>query len=379
MPRCLSLSVLATLACASSACDTRVITYDDHGIGDEASDTGTSGDTSESAGDESESETGGSTECKASVTNLSINDTTDPASVECLTKVSGDLTIGPTSELLDLAMLGELREVGGTLYIVGNLQLESLEGLAQLQKVGWLHVRRNGNLEDLGGLGKLVFADRISIINNDALISLAGLPEGLAPRTLDIAANDDLVDLDGLPAFVAAESGVPIDVVIGDHVALTSVAGLASCCSAQPIALELSRNHALADLHGLEPFVRFDELALIDNRKLHDLSGIDATEIGNFELSFDPCVTLPSPALEDFTGLEELLSVDIMTIESNPKLLGFTGLDSLGEVEKLYVRDNAALPWTDVQAFKDKVNPLAFEGCGGVGGQTCPTPECPSF
>jgi hypothetical protein len=373
------LSVLATLTCgASSGCDSRVFPYDDHGIGDEAGESST-GDTSESgADDSSESETGGSVECKASVTTLSINDDTDPATVECLTKVGGDLVIGPTSELLDLSMLGELREVGGTLYIVGNLQLESLAGLAQLQKVGWLHVRRNGSLLDLGGLDTLVFTDRISIINNDALTSLAGLPAGLAPRTLEVAANDALVDLDGLPTFVAAESGVPIDVVIGDHLALTSVAGLASCCSTQPIALELARNHALTDLHGLEPFLRFDELLLIDNRKLDDLSGIDASEIGTFELNYDPCTSVPTPALEDFAGLEQLISVDVMTIENNPALLGFDGLDSLVELEKLYVRNNAALPWADVQAFEAKFGTgLAFEGCGGIGGTTCAPAECP--
>lgn len=377
MPRRLSLSVLTTLACASSGCDTRVIDYDDQGIGDEAVETSTE-ETSESGpSDEGESETGGSTECKASVTTLSINDDTDPATVECLTKVSGDLVIGPTSELLDLGMLAELREVGGTLHIVGNLQLESLEGLSQLQKVGWLQVRRNGSLPDLAGLGTLVYTDRISIINNDALVSLAGLPDELAPRSLDIAANDSLVDLDGLPTFVAAESGVPIEVVIGDHLALSNVGGLADCCSTQPIALELARNHALTDLHGLEPFQRFDELLLIDNRKLGSLSGVDASEIGVFELSYDPCINVPAPALENFLGLEELVSVDVMTLESNPKLLGFAGLDSLVDVEKLYVLDNTALPWGDVQSFFNEVTPVAFEGCGGVGGPTCAPAECP--
>lgn len=361
----------------SSGCDRRVFQYDDQGIADEAGESDTTDTTGE--GGDDESETGGSIECSASVESLTITSNTDPASVECVTKVSGDLVIGP-SGLTSLDMLGELREVGGMLYIVGNAQLEDLAGLQQLQKVGWLFVRRNGALTDLSGLDALVVVDRISVINNDALVSLAGLPEGLAPTEIDIAANDLLSDLDELPAFVATGDGSPLDVQIEDHAALTSVAGLATCCSSQPLALELARNAALVDLDGLETFTHFDTLRLLDNRALDDLTGVDATEIGTFELSYDPCLATPAPALENFLGLEQLLRVDRMTIGSNPKLTSFAGLDGLTDVGELFVRNNAALDWQDVFDFVEKTGAdLSSDSCGGIGGPTCPTEDCPSM
>jgi len=362
-----------------AGCDRRVFQLDDDGITDDEVGEGESSDTSLGDADTSETETGGSINCTASVLELTIDDTTDPASVECVTKVHGDLVIGPTIELSDLGMLAELREVGGTLSIVGNLGLTSLEGLEQVQSIGWLHVRRNGALVDLHGLDSLASVGRVSVINNDALISLAGLPEGLGPDELDIAANDLLEDLDGLPVLTAPASGNPLDIEIEDHEALVSVAGLAHCCSNQPVVVELARNSALVDLDGLEPFERFDTLRLVDNRVLSDVAGIDATEIGTFEVSFNHCSSEAAPLLGDFVGLEQLLSVDVMLIEWGSALTSLAGLDSMVDVTKLEIRNNPMLEWQQVVDLVGQTGPTLFDGCGGIGGPECPTETCPTY
>ncbi|MFV8752408.1 hypothetical protein ACNOYE_17825 [Nannocystaceae bacterium ST9] len=365
----------------TSGCDRRVFHFDDNGISDEVGDSETDeAETDEAETDEAdETETGGSTNCIASVQALTITDATDPVTVECVTKVVGDLTIGPSIELADLSMLSELREVGGTLYIAGNLGLTSLEGLEKLQHVDWLHIRRNGALVDLHGLDGLDAVSRISVINNDALIGLDGLPLGLSPSELDIAANDMLADLDGLPILTAPSSGSPLDIEIEDHEVLTSVAGLAACCSTQPVVIELARNAALVDLDGLEPFQRFDTLRLVDNRALADLSGVDATEIGNFELSYNHCASGPEPVLVDFAGLEQISSIDVMVIDWAASIESFTGLENMVDVTKMQVRNNAKLDWQKVVDLVGQTGPTLFDGCGGIGGPECPVETCPTF
>ncbi len=368
----------ASLLLGSSGCDRRVFELDADGIGDEIGDSETETDDDTETSDAAETETGGSTTCTESVTELTITDATDPATVECVTKVLGDLVIGPSIGLIDLGMLAELREVGGSLSIVGNLGLTSLAGADQLREVGWLHVRRNGALVDLGGLEGLTKADRISVINNDALTSLAGLSPGLGPSELDIAGNDILPDLDGLPAFNAS-SASPLDIEIEDHQSLTNLAGLAACCSTQPVIIEIARNAALLDLDGLEPFQRFDTLRLVDNRMLEDLSGIDATEIGILELSYNQCSGDPDPVLVDFTGLEQTLSIDVLQVEWVASLESFAGLESMVDVTTLAVNNNAKLDWQHVLDLAGQTGPTIFEACGGIGGPECPTEICPNL
>jgi hypothetical protein len=376
--RCL-IAALAWVSVAAG-CDRRVFQYDDQGIGDEVGDTETdAADTDTGTDDETEAETGDSIGCTASVSSLTITDGIEPASVECVTKVVGNLVIGPSIDLVDLQILANLREVGGSLYIAGNLGLTSLEGLEQLQEVEWLHVRRNGALIDLHGLDGLLAVNRISVINNDGLLSLAGLPAGLSPVELDIAGNDELGDLDGLPVMNAPSTGTPIEIEIEDHRTLTSVAGLATCCSEQPVVVELARNAALVDLGGLEPFERFDTLRLVDNRALADLAGIDATEIGTFEVSYNHCRGESDPALNDFVGLEQLLRVDLLLVEWAASLDSFAGLDNMNHVGDMQIRNNATLDWQFVLDLAGQTGPTLFDGCGGIGGDACPPEPCPTF
>ncbi len=366
---------LGLLLVPALACDRRVESFPDEGIADEAAET--EGE-SEDADDEvpiDADESGGSVSCSPEVVDLRITDATNPASVECVERVTGNLTIGPTTTLTDLSILSELREVGGSIELHGNLSLTSLEGLEQLESASWLHVRRNNALGDLHGLDGLTTVSHITIANNDALTSLAGLPEGLSPAVLEIADNDSLERLDGLPVFLAPGDGSPLHVEVENHGLLSDLGGLSTCCSAQPIALLLARNAKLVDLGGLEQFQRFNALRLDDNRALASLEGVDASEIDTLELTYNRCETTSIPSLVDFEGLEELTSVGVMRIEWASSVESFAGLASLVDVSKLYVRNNVSLPWSAVLELVAKTGPV-FEGCGGIGGPTCVAETC---
>src|SRR5690606_27900211 len=98
---------------------------DDPGDGDPGD-----GDLGDGDGTPGDGDGDGSIACAPIVGSLVITDETPPESVVCVERVLGDLTVGPTTGLFNLQMLSSLRRVGGTAYIVGNLALTSVDGLA---------------------------------------------------------------------------------------------------------------------------------------------------------------------------------------------------------------------------------------------------------
>jgi hypothetical protein len=322
----------------------------------------------------------GSPACVAIVDDLLITDDTDPDTVDCVEQVLGDLTIGPTTQLVDVDMLANLREVGGTIYVFGNLSLTGLEGLEQLERVGWLHVRRNHNLGDLHGLGSLTSVGRVTISKNAGMTSLAGMPDGIAPTALAVAGNDLLPSLNGLPLFESPAGGSAIEITIEDNPSLIDLGGLSDCCSSQLASLVISGNAALPDLDGLEGFMRLGSLRLYDNFNLLDLDGLDnLIEVETLEVKYDHCMLDVQASLIDFGGASSLESVGVLAIEWVGSLTSLAGLDGLTGLSKLVIRNNASLPWADVLALELVAEPLAIDICGGIDGPTCESEPCPTF
>jgi hypothetical protein len=321
----------------------------------------------------------GAQACEPIVTgDLKISDITSPASVECVERVLGDLTVGSTTTLVDLGMLGNLREVGGDLRINGNGALTSLHGLEQLERVGLLDVRRNHKLDDLHGLDSLVSVQDIAIVDNKGLNSLVGLPIGLAPASLTIADNDSLVDLDGLPLFDPSVVN-SIDIAIETNANLADLSGLSDCCGKQAVSLLLAKNPSLASLAGLEAFMRLEALRLHGNSGLVDLSGLDNLhEVGVLDVQDDHCGGAVGGQFVDFAGAPVLADVDVLQVQWVASLTSFAGLEQIESLDKLVVRNNDALPWTAVEAFSAQTNPTAEDVCGGVGGPSCMDDPCPT-
>lgn len=332
------------------------------------------------AGSGDEQETGEPDECFSVVDNLMIDDTTHPDSVSCVEHVLGDLVIGPTTQLLDLGMLANLREVDGSLFIGGNLSLTSLVGLDALEQVGWLQLRRNHNLSNLVGLDALTHLERLTVSNNEGMTSLVGLPEGLAPAVLEIDKNDLLPSLDGLPSFAPADDGQALHVEIRENPALIALDGLSECCASQPISLVVADNDALDDLDGLEGFTIMTSLELYDNFGLVDLDGLDQLgQLGTLLVDYDHCVPDKQPSLLDFGGAESLTHVGILHIERVASLTSLDGLHNVVSTDKVFAFNNVMLDPSEIEALIAATQPDSAGACGNLGEQECFTEMCPMF
>jgi hypothetical protein len=377
---------LGALVLCLASCEERSLLPGDDGIilgdgdGDEGDGDGDGDDEQgDGDGDIGDGDGDGTIDCVPIVSgNLVITDSTPPESIACVEKVLGDLTVGPTTQLINLESLSSLQEVGGTAYIVGNLALITVGGLEALQQVGWLHIRRNRNLSDLHGLGGLTDVDRITLINNDGMTSLAGLPDGLAPSKLEVADNQLLASLDGLPSFTPLGNGTTLHVAIEANPSLIDLGGLSDCCAEQALALTLDGNAKLTDLDGLESFARLNTLELHDNIALASLDGLDSlVEVHTLDIRYDHCAPDYAAALTSLLGAPNLAEIDVLQIEWVNSLTSLDGLAGVNDLTELQVRNNEALPWDDVLEVATLTGPLVLDACGGVGGPTCPAEPCP--
>jgi hypothetical protein len=311
---------------------------------------------------------------------LVITDETPHESIACVEQVLGNLTIGPTTQLINLDSLASLKEVGGTAYIVGNLALITVSGLEALERVEWLHIRRNRNLSDLHGLAGLTAVGRITISNNDGLTSLAGLSDGLAPSKLEVADNELLASLDGLPSFTMAGNDAALTVEIEDNPSLIDLGGLSDCCAEQALSLTVARNAKLPDLGGLESFARLDSLYLHDNVALASLDGLDnLVEVRTLDIAFDHCIANNDATLGNLVGAPNLAEIDVLQIQWIGSLTSLAGLSGVNDLTKLQIRNNATLPWDEVMNLATLTGPLVLDICGGVGGPECPAETCPTL
>ena len=325
-------------------------------------------------------EAGGSAGCKVIVDELVITDATDPSSVRCVEQIIGDLTIGPTTELVNLEMLSRLEQVGGTVFIAGNRGLDSLIGLENLRRADWVHVRRNPRVKDLRGFDALESVARLTLTNNASLVSLLGLPSGLRIGWLEIADNDALSHLHGLPKLVPFADDQVVYIEIEDNAVLSELTGLSVCCSQMPVALLVARNDELDSLAGLEGFSSFVALRLYDNPALSEFAGLSSlTELDRFEVDYNHCVAGDQPEIVDFSALKNVERVGRLSLTWVSGLTDLSGFDDLTEVDELVIRNNEQLPWSLVEAFVAQVQVGDFDGCGGPEGPTCPPEICPTL
>ena len=351
----------------------------DFGIEDEEEGGDGDGDANTEASGDGDGDSGttsgtGPVECFSVVDELVIDKDTDPESVTCVERVLGDLTVGPTTGPLDLSMLSNLERVDGKLYFHANYALTKIEGLDKLEYVNWLHVRRNPNLDNLAGFEALTTLNRLTISSNDGLTSLAGLPEGLSPSRIEVDTNDVLSSLDGLPSFVPAPDAPATRFEVAYNPMLVDLAGISDCCSNLSLSLALEGNPALTDLDGLEAFMRLEVLELHDNWGLVDLDGLDnLVEVGDFTIDYDHCMPNASPSLMDLGGAEQLVTIGTLELEQISSLTSLSGLDKVATIDKLFIRNNDALPWSDMDALQTQTDPAVHVLCGGVDAPI----ECP--
>jgi hypothetical protein len=112
----------------------------------------------------------------------------------------------------DLSFARGIRYVLGPTSIVGNSELRSFDGLGSLERTGELFIRNNASLEDMKGLEGLeevkppddplhqesLITGTISILDNDSLKTLDGLENVRVATALEIRNNTSLRSIESL-------------------------------------------------------------------------------------------------------------------------------------------------------------------------------------
>lgn len=119
--------------------------------------------------------------------------------------ITGDLRI-EGSELVELGTFATLTEVTGTVSVVDNAKLRSLDGFEQLSAVGSLRIAGNPKLESVSSLDALTLAPNVEIAENPRLVDLRGLDGVEQVGTLIIRGNRRLLSLTGLENLRQARS-----------------------------------------------------------------------------------------------------------------------------------------------------------------------------
>jgi hypothetical protein len=166
----------------------------------------------------------------------------DPARLRGCTRVVGDVHL-EHSKAEKLTDLSALRSVTGTLFIAGNQQLSSLDGLSNLRSVGGLVLSQNPALGDVSGLDKLEQASRLEITGNRALSVVSG-PDALRHLDTLVVRDNGLFRLGGFRSLVSVT-----DMTIAKNPKLIYTSGLSHLNSVD--------NLVLADNPRLAPILGF--------------------------------------------------------------------------------------------------------------------------
>ncbi|MCA9696935.1 MAG: hypothetical protein KC431_05375 [Myxococcales bacterium] len=341
-------------------------TTSETGTSETTGDTDTTGDTN---GD-------GPPECQGMFTviegDLVIDAITTPeqlAALLCVEEITGDLTI-EHSTLTDLDVFPSLHRVGGQLEIGNNNQLMTMAGLDGLAEVGsWVWIHHNFSLASLEGLGGLKLAGGLLITGNVSLVSLAGLIgplelqlpfPGASWSPFDLHGNDNLASLDGLATLQGLSADVPVSISIVAHPVLGGdMGGFVGLLGDLDLGLYIHDNH-FDSLEGLEELVNVRDLFVVgpggDNLSL---AGLDNLSTVSGTLAIGRCQYIDIDYYEDeglmeldnVDGLGSLTEVGALEIWGNRELSNLDGMTSLSNVGSLYIEGNPKLPQSEAMAF----------------------------
>ncbi|MBX2951599.1 MAG: T9SS type A sorting domain-containing protein [Leadbetterella sp.] len=322
------------------------------------------------------------------------------------TVIQGSIMIsGPVTNLKGLAHVKEVKET----FSVANTDLESLEGLDALEKVGeYMYIQRNKKLKNVKGLGALKEVGLIFRIDeNNVLESLADLSALKYSEELRIHKNPKLSDLTGLSALET----ITTSLVVSENALLKNLNGLSALRSVGtppfgyiwirdnpglenatlPQLEKIGEHLLIADNNNLET-LSFPKLKTIEaylnirnNNKLQSLAGLEALESTGAQLYI-----YENPQLKDLDGLSGLKSTGGWYIANNPLLTSIQGLKNISKPgDELTIKDNKLLAvcnLANVCAYLATNKPRTIsgnlDGCATTAAVTaaCSTapPACPA-
>lgn len=239
---------------------------------------------------------------------------------QCLRHVTGDVSISNDPWNDDLASLRSLETVGGNLaigtnYVGGTLGIFTLDGLSNLREVGdSLGVFSNNDLENVDGLCNLESVQRIGFQDNPALTDVDGL-EKITHVEGDVnfrslmpcIGHPSLQDVEGLRnlSYVGGNFGI----VAGDGCSNDSLETLSGLRSLEFVGakLSLAQNPLIQDLDGLSALLTIGEgLRISSNWILENVDGLLSVEEfgGDVYVQYNPSLpTCDANALVEAFGV----------------------------------------------------------------------------
>jgi hypothetical protein len=191
--------------------------------------------------------------------------------------VEGDLDI---TNRTSLEGFENLEVVTGTLTILGNTRLSSLDGLENLRAVKHLVISENVNLGDIEGLSGLRHAKTVTITGNTRLENLHGL-ESIRRVDRLVVTKNGIFCTSGLGGL--KEAG---DVVISNNPRLLSLRGLTNLTSVDNVTI--SNNPRLSAESGL-----LDNLREVSGKlDIRSNVGLQASEVEATSERFSKPVTV---------------------------------------------------------------------------------------
>jgi hypothetical protein len=305
------------------------------------------------------------------------------------------------TELSELDGFDSLRSIGCGLLFYSNPNLQSLEGLASLERIedgAWndcpreVHLSRNDSLTSLHGLERLMAGNGPDLewwIAGEAIEDLsvfAGVERvrHLELRSLPVHALagledirevterlllDDLVGTSGLGGLRNLETAAYIAIVDADD--LRDLSGLDSLRSAT--SMYLSSNESLEDIGPLPALESLGSLTISRHPALASLSGLR-----NLTMIEDTLWIWQEPSLALLDDLASLETVgQTLWLDGNTALASLDGLSGLSTVgQELMVIHNSWLPQSEAEAWAAGVD-AAFKKVDQNQGTEPYTDWCP--
>ncbi|WAS97141.1 hypothetical protein [Nannocystis punicea] len=315
------------------------------------------------------------------------------ANFACVNHIVGDLYIGANAGLQEIASLGNLERVEGTVTIAGNLELADLSGLACLREVEALKLTSMPQLDDLHALANLRVAPHLEFER----LGITGLPT-FAPdfagvSSLILRDNDALVDLHAAATWGVAAA--PLELHIEGNAVLPGISGLGGLLAdngANKVLIELLDLPKLASLTGLEPVVQADlhfqrlpkvpgfaplanlvsggQLTFNALPAVGDLEGLGAlASVGTFTIG--DCSHGDDGGMDGLTslvGLDSLVSVGHFALAGNDHLASLAGAPQLSQIDGFSSVGNPALSQSDYDTFFNQLEGVPW-GCVGSWGR----------
>jgi len=250
--------------------------------------------------------------------------------------VTGNLTIINNPNLGQFNGLESLSEIGGSLIIENNNALLNFNGMSGLTNIGGnILIKDNNNLINFTSINTSLNGslNNVDIVNNAALTSLNGFSNITQMNGLRIQENHSLTNLGGLTALTTLTSYLDVY----DNNGMLSLAGTALQSTGD---LSIQYNDALLDFTGLNNLNSVDYIIVTANNSLIDFQGLSTglTQVGSIQV-------IENNSLVNFAGMSGLTQInDGFIVQSNPSLTNFVGLNNLNAVNSfIMVSENAAL------------------------------------